>query len=108
MFKELLISLKYVWLILSFIGFILILIPIIDTDKRIYNLTPICPSKLKNKTCILCGSTTSFYLLGIGEFEKAKNTNWIAFYLYFVIVFNTIFLLVLFFAQNIKFQIKPL
>jgi hypothetical protein len=105
MLKDLLISLKYVWLILSLIGFFLILIPIIDSEKKLYNQIPTCPSKFENKNCILCGSSTSFYLIGNGEFKLAKQTNQIAYYFYFLLITNTIFSILSILTHKIKLQI---
>lgn len=105
MLKDMLISFKFVWMILSIIGFFTVMIPILDKKKNVYHLIPICPSKLEHKTCILCGSSTSFYLIGNGEYEKAKEVNPIAFYLYFLIILNTILFILLILTYRIKLQI---
>lgn len=101
MMHELLEALKWVYFILSLIGFIAIGICFLDDKKHILELIPICPMKIIGENCILCGSSTAFYLIGSGNILEAWQKNYLAVIIFGCILINSIVLSTIIFKSRL-------
>lgn len=101
--KDLCISIKLVFIILSLIGLIVVLISFIDTNQFLYSKIVNCQKLGNPNPCILCNGTTTFYVISKGELINGYELNPLAVFIYFLIVMSNIFLI----YQLIIYKIKP-
>jgi len=89
--RDLDVSLRFVWLIVSFAVLLVLAAPFVLGAERVARLTPVCESKARyGRPCAFCGMTTSFLAISDGRFEDARRSNRGAIPLYALFVLNEV------------------
>ncbi|GEM_PF-3592223 len=85
---ELVPALRVVWRILSFGTAVLLLLPFAIPPATLSSWVPPCEWQLQGRSCSLCGMTTAFYLLSVGDVPGALAANSLSLGLYVCLVVN--------------------
>jgi hypothetical protein len=69
-------AIRLSWIVVSFAGLLVALLPFALSESVILSVVPICRSIASGQgECILCGMTTSFILIGDVRFSEALESN---------------------------------
>jgi hypothetical protein len=94
--RDLVQSLRLVWITLSLIILAILVSPFLLGRERLTGLVAVCERKARyGKECPFCGMTTSFLNISEGRFSEASRTNQAGIPLYVGFVSNEICALVL-------------
>ncbi len=89
--RDLNVSLRLVWVIVSFAILLVLAAPFVLGAERVARLTPVCESKARyGRPCAFCGMTTSFLAISDGRIEDARRSNRGAIPLYALFVVNEV------------------
>jgi hypothetical protein len=84
-------SVLITWGIVSVVILMILLMPFLLSPNTIKEIVPLCEWKVKyNRSCPLCGMTTSFIMISLGDFAGAVNSNSFSLWLYNLFLFNEI------------------
>ena len=83
-------SLLIAWGIISVLIISVLIVPFLINSDVILKNTPICPSKLNNENCLLCGMTQAFIEISNGKFSTAHMFNQLSIPLYGLFIINSI------------------
>ena len=87
--KDFVVSIRAVWLIVSYIILLTLASPWLIGRENVVRLTPLCQSKVRYGTpCSFCGMTTSFLAISQSRFSDAAAANRGGIPLYAVFVVN--------------------
>lgn len=68
-------AVKVVWLILSVVGMLAVVAPVVLPEQAVLGLFPVCSAKARGSSCVLCGMTTAFVRLAHGDWRGAVDAN---------------------------------
>ena len=83
-------SLLIAWGIISTLIIIVLVTPFFINSDFILQNTPICPSKLNQSNCFLCGMTQAFIEISRGNLDTAQTFNQLSIPLYGIFIINSI------------------
>jgi hypothetical protein len=107
--RDLDISLRFVWLIVSLAILLVLAAPFVLGPERVARLTPVCESKARyGRPCAFCGMTTGFLAISDGRFEDAERSNRGAIPLYVLFVVNEVCAFVFMFGRRRRSDRDPL
>ena len=87
--KDLVFSLRVVWLIASFVILMILAAPFALGSERAARLAPVCQSKARyGRECAFCGMTTGFLAISEGRIGDAERSNQGSVPLYALFVVN--------------------
>lgn len=87
--KDLLFSLRIVWLIVSFVILLILTTPFTLGSERAAKLAPVCQSRARfGRECAFCGMTTAFIAISGGRLRDAERSNHGSIPLYALFVVN--------------------
>jgi hypothetical protein len=78
------------WLVVTLISLAAVLAPHVLPPEFIAVITPVCEAKLRHgRTCILCGMTTSFIEIALGNWDASFRANRGGLILYSLFLLNS-------------------
>lgn len=87
--KDIISSILIAWGTISILIITVLVIPFFINIDFISQEIPICPSKLNNESCLLCGMTRAFVEISNGNFSVAHTLNSLSIPLYSLCIINS-------------------
>tara|TARA_B100001741_G_C16510740_1_gene579552 strand:+ start:514 stop:843 length:330 start_codon:yes stop_codon:yes gene_type:complete len=83
-------SLLIAWGMISILIIAVLIVPFLIKSDLILQNMPICPSKLNQSNCFLCGMTQAFIEISHGNLDIAQEINQLSIPLYSIFTINSI------------------